>query len=365
MATAMENARTHSMRTRYRKQIENGVSLVSPLINAILVGLDRSAKKEHLFSNKWRNVEWGGASGIDYAWEIVKTRGTATVNTGTLATRSFDEPDLLDKATIDYYNFEKTVAISAHDKELNARDETMLDRIWRRRCMDAQFAIYKELADLPHNENATNQNAGLPRISYTEAADGSSTYAGIIMSQTAGTRDHWRPRHYDYGSALSIAGNLFQIVAYSKLLNTVSSDPGGGGPPLPPDFGVCDPTAWPYILAYYESNLTFNVSGGTHPTNLNMFEDGFANVLIDGITIFHDEGFGGATGSCEGGATDEIFFGHSNKFFIATSATKKQGFIRAITQVEEPWLSGDIGVYKTGMFCFGMLAPCYFGLAYT
>jgi len=365
MATAMENARTHSMRNKYRKAIENGVSYVSPLINAVLVGLDRSARKEHLFSNKWRNVGWGGASGLAYKWEIVKTRGTATVNTGTLATRSFDEPDLLDVASVEYYNIEKTVAISARDKELNANDETKLDRIWRRRCIDAQHAIHKELADLPHNENETSQNGGLPLISYTEAADGSTTYAGIIMSQTAGTRDHWRPRHWDYGSGYTIAANLFEIVGNMKLKNTVSSDPGGGGPPLPPDFGVCDPDAWPYLLKYFESNLAFNVNSGAHPTNVNMFEDGFANILLDGVTLFHDEGFGGATGSCEGGNTDEIFFGHSKKFFIATSATKKQGFIRAITQTEEPWLSGDIGVYKTGMFCFGMLAPCFFGLAYT
>jgi len=363
MATEREEARTHSMRTRYRKAIDNGISLISPMWRMIVGGLDRQVKKPSIGSESWRNVDWGGASGLDYSWQIVNAVGTAEVNKGELKTRAFDEPNLLDTATVDYYNIEKTVAIGARDKELNRDDDTKLDRIWRRRCLDAQFAIYRELACIPHNESETNQNGGLACIGPTECSSG--TYAGITLSASAGTRDHWRPRHYDYGSALTLAANWPEIVAEMQYRLTVSSDPGGGGPSAAPDFGVCDPTAFPYITGWYNTKASWNINGGNHPANLNLLEDGFANVWIDGMTVFRDDYFGGDTGSVEGGATDEVFFGHSKSLVVATSSTKAQGFVRAVTQVENPLISGDLGVYKTGMFCFCMLTPSHFGLAYT
>jgi len=362
MATSRELARIRSMQTKFRPAIANGVSLISPLLRVMTIGLDRSARQSGITGTRWRNVEWD-AGGLEYSWEIVSTRSTATVNRDEAATREFSEPNLLAKATIQYYNVEHTVMLSARDKALNKNDETKLDNIWERRCRDAQDAIYAELAAIPWNENETNQNGGLSMFGATSAA-AQTEYAGIALSATAGTRDYWRPRNWDYDTA-SIAANLFPIVSYMKVQLSASSNPGGGGRYLRPDFGAMDPSAWLYVSNYIESNLSFNVNGGRRPINANLFEDGFDNMVIDGVTLFWDENYGGDTGSIEGGATDEIMFGHSNKMFIATSQSKREGFIKAITMEEQPWLSADIGVFKTGVFCFGVEAPMYFGLAYT
>lgn len=363
MATTTETARSASMRAKQAKAIANGVSLASPLLYVITIGLDRSAKGQQISQEGWRNVLWGEASGLNYSWRIIKTRSSATVNTGEAGTRTFEAVDLLDTATVSYYNVEKTAMLAPRDKDLNKDDDTRLDNIWKRRVEDARDAIWSELAQIPWNENATNQNAGLSAIGPTEVASGASyPYAGISI---VSTNTHWTPPHYHYGSPLSLTSNLVPIVAEVERRLTVSENPGGGGRRISPDFGACDPTLWSYLYQYVESKLSFNVNGGSLPANANMFENGFRNFQICGITIFYDEYYGGDTGSIEGGATDEIMFGHSKKMKFATSASRATGFIRSIQEEESPVIAADVGVFKTGMFCFFMESPKFFALAYT
>ncbi len=362
MATSAETMRTQAMLPRYAKAIENGLSLVSPLLNFILVGPTRSARKLQLFSNKWTNVKWGGVSGDgDYKWLIVTEEGTATVNRGQLRTRDFDEPNILDTATVNDYNIEHTAAIGSGDKERNKRDKTQLARIFHERVMYAQNAIRKKLASWVWNTSETNQNAGFGYVADPDNAD--SNYAGIALSDTEGTRDYWRPRHWDYGSAYTLEADWPTIVSEMVRKLTFSSTPGGGGPELRPNFAVSHEDAWPKIMGWYNAKAAWNINGGNHPTNANLMEDGFDNIVANGVTYFVDDNYPSA--GLKGGTSDEVIFGTTKVCHFATHASRKQGFIQSQTMNESPLVSGDLAVFKTGQMVFRIALPCRCGLAYT
>ena len=364
MALGKENARTSSLRATISKAVTNGISLVSPMLHVATRGINKSAKSQPVdYSKSWRNVKWGAAGGPQasgYGWRITKTRSTADVTTGQLRTLDFDEPDLLANPVISYYMVDKTWAIGEGDLALSKKSETRITSIRKDRMVDAQNAIYAELSDIPWNINETAQNGGLSMFSPTNVS-GSTTYAGIAMDAGA----YWQCTGYDYGNTLTLAANLFAIVSTLKRQLTFSEDAGGGGRRLEPDFGVMDPDAWVHLITYLASKTTWNINDGTHPANANMLEAGFENIVINGVTLFWDDNFGGSTGYVDGAAAEEILMGHSSKIFLATTNSKSEGFVTANGLSNQPWITGELGRFKTGMFCMGYESPKFFQVAYT
>ena len=362
MATTPETVRSVSMRKKYARAMANGICLASPMWYVSTIGLKRDAEGQKITQEGWKNVEWGGASGLQYSWLITKTRSTATVNQGEATTRTFETVDLVDTATVSYYNVERTAQLAPRDKELNKNDDTKLDNIWKTQVKNAEASIQAELAAIPWNENSTSQNGGLSSIGPTAVASGAPyPYAGISI---VAANTYWSPPHYDYGSVRSLTSNLLAITSEVQTRLTVSEN-AAGGRLLAPDFGVCDPTCWSYLYAYLEGKASFNLGGSPPPANTEMFKNHYRNFFVNGLTIFYDENYGGDTGSIEGGATDEILFGHSNMMKVATHASKAQGFIQSINQEETPIIAADVAVFKTGMFCWRMVSPKFFCLAYT
>jgi hypothetical protein len=363
MSLNKETARAAAMREQVDKTLTNGVALISPTISVLLGGLNASARKGELNWSNLRNVKWG-CGGASYGWRVLKSRSTANTGQGELKIRDFSQPDLHASPTIKYYMHDATWAVGEGDLALNRNNEAALIDLKTERMNDAGNSVKAAMASAIWAVNETGHNGGLSMFNNTLPA-ASTSYGSINMLN--GTNPWWCPKAWDYGSSPDVATGLFTIVGNMVQKLTVSAEAGGGAT-RGPDFGVFDPDLWPYVHAYYESNLTMEFRSGNQPTNLNLMADGFRSVVIYGVTLFSDENYGGTAGYMEGGTTDEILFGHSDQMFLATSNTKSEGLITGHstnTTDDMAWLAGQGGVFKTGMQAIGFKSPKFFGLAYT
>jgi hypothetical protein len=348
------------MRAKISRTLTNGVSLISPLWYLICIGLPRGGAIVPTNVEGWKKVKWGEASGSTYDWRITKTRSSASTRSAQLRTRDFAEIELLANPSVPYYYVEQTWAIADGDLELNKNDDTKISSIRQDRMTDAQDAVWAELANWPWYGTETGHNAGLTRFSPTNVA-GSATYAGISM---AAANAYFSPTGTDYGT-ITLAANLLQIIETLKVQLTVSKNAGGGGGRASPDLGVMDPLAWAQVLQYFSTKVVISVTGGNMPANANLYENGFDNSVVDGVCLFWDENFGGATGYVDGAAVEEIMMGHSDKMHVVTTNTRDQGFIRALDWSDNPVITGEVGVFKTGMSALVFESPKFFQVAYT
>jgi len=350
MATATENTRTSAMRESISKTITEGVSLISPTVYVLLNGVPSPRIRIPLGDRALKHVKWA-QGGSSYDWRVKKYRSKANTSTGPLRTRTFVPVDLFANPSITMYMHDQTWGVGEGDLEANrhAGPQKIID-IKKESFTDAVSAVQTEIAYSVWNVNATNQAGGLGMLSPTSVA-ASTTYGGIAMdaSTTNGTDTfyYWRPQGYGYGTK-TIAGNLPELIGALKRQMTFSADSSGKGKRLVPDFAACDETLWPYLLAYYDSKASFNIDKAA---NLNLLEDGkFENIVINGITMFWDEYFGGATGYVEAAATTEFLMGTSSEFELVTTHTKAEGLIVTHTtgKTEMAWLAGQGGVAITG-----------------
>ena len=359
MALNKENARTTSMRSKIDTLLAEGVSLVSPTLSVWLGGIQKSAQGGDLTPNRFRNVLWN-QGGTAYEWRVWKASASATRSTGELKVRDFDQPDLLASPSISYYMYEKTWGVGEGDMELNknAGPQKIRD-IKKDRLLHARNCVFRTLAGVPWGANETGQNAGFTLFSPTNVSSATS-YAGIAINNS-----YWTPTGYDYGTK-TIAANLYELMGAIKAQMTFSST-AVGGQRVRPDAAACDPTLWPYILAYAESKMAVQVQTGTLPRNQNLVEDGFDNVVIHGITLYADENFGGSTGYIDSSATEEILVFDSSQCFVATTFSQSDGLMvtRQTTQDNEAFIAGQVGVVKTGMMAFGFKNPRAAQILYT
>jgi len=367
MALAKENARTSALREYIDRRVSVAVGLRSPTMNVALGGLKKNLKSLES-SAGFSNVTWG-VGGTTYDWRVVKYRSKATTDTGEFGIRDYSQPDLHANPSVSLrYMHHQTWAIGEGDLNMNrAAGETKILDLKKERMQDAAQAIAAEMALQWWNINETNHNAGLSYFNETNVA-ASSSYAGIAMntSTTNGTDTfyYWNPGvptsatvGYDYGTK-TFGGNLIEILGAMVNQMTLSTQTGGGSTERP-DFGVCDPVLWPYILLYFDTKASFNID---KVANLNFLEQGFQNLQVCGLTIYPDDNFGGSTGYVTGANTEDLLVGYSNKMFIATTNTKAEGLVtsESTQKGDMALIRGMAGVFKTGNQAIGFRAPRYF-----
>lgn len=365
MALAKENARTSAMRAYIDGVVSVGISLRSPTANVAFGGLKRNLKKLEN-SSGFSNVVWG-CGGPSFDWRSIKYRSKATTDTGEFGVRDYSQPDLHANPSVSLrYMHHQTWSIGEGDLNMNknAGAHKILE-LKKERMQDASEAIQAEIAYQVWNINETSQVGGLSMVA--PSGVGSTTYAGIDMaaSTTNGTDTfyYWKPTSYDYGTK-TFGANFIEIVG--ALADQMSfSASAGGGTIGGPDFGVCDPTLWPYILLYYDTKASFNVDKAV---NLNFMEQGYKNAVVHhGITIYPDDNFGGSRGYVDQSATEEMLLGYSSQLGFATTNTRAEGLVtsEATTQGDMGLLRGLAGVFKTGNQAFFMRNPRYFQILYT
>jgi len=366
MSTNAELARAKAFREKYAKAVANGVTFISPMYMKAFHGRRMGPGQVHTAETfkRQKGIEWGCGGGIgtaDYSWLIEKEIPTGDVNRGELRTRSFDQPSPLDKATVLFYNFERTAAISDGDIDRTMGDDTQLDDLWKRRSIGAQQAIWTLFRKLMWNTSESSQNAGLSHI-VKPGNVAAGNYAGIAMAEA---NEYWTPKFNQYAT-ITIAANAFVVLTTLKTRLTRSEEAGGGGMQLEPDFACFNPTSWTNLMTFIASKYSKVDSGALRSPN--MFEAGVANVWINGIDCFYDNYFAGTTVLTsqyrESAAGEEFVMGHSDKIHLCTTASKGEGLVRAEVLRKPVVISGTVGVFRTGLFCLRFESPCFFGYAY-
>lgn len=363
MALPADTMAATSIRAKHSKVLTNGVSVLSPMWYLITMGLQKGRKDLIPSVENWRgDIQWN-QGGKTCSWDIVTHRSTAEHNQAALRNIDFEEVDLLDTASVSRYNVERSWAISEGDAEANKNDDTKLQDIRKIRRQDAQDSINARLVQIPHQSSETNQNGGLSMFSPTNAGNG-TTYAGIAMNASSDSNYYWRPTGYDYG-ALTLAANYLAIFDSVRRQLQVSKTAGGGGGIVNPDFAVFPAAAWTHFITFVTSKMQINVHSGDRPQNYNMFQTGFDNVEILGVTMFPDSGFGASNGYIDAVAAEEFLMGHSSKIKLSTTASKGS-FISALPTVsKDPRVTGELGRYRTGLFALYFESPKFFQLSYT
>jgi len=355
------------MRAQVLRELSVGVSLISPTVFMLLNGVPGGNFQDIPLSERsLKNVRWG-AGGTSLDWRVKKNRSKASTGTGSLGTREVAEKDLFAKPSISFYMASQTWGVGEGDLALNRStgDQKILD-LKKENLQDAIDAVTSELALMVWAPNETNQCGGLTMFSPTNVS-GATTYAGIAMNATAtngtDTFYYWRPQGYDYGTK-TISANLVEIVSSLARQMTFSQRAGGQGPISSPDCGVCSQNLFPYIEAYFESKGL----SGDKMYNYQILSDLHRQaIMVGNIPIFWDENFGGSTGYVDGSATEEIMLLTTDKFELHTTQTRGEGLlsIKSTGSQEEAWLSGVMGVVKTGMMALAFKDPRAFQLAYT
>lgn len=372
MALNKVASRTSSMRADISTALTLGVTLVSPMIYVAMGGLHLKAREDRLDIGNFRNVEWGvGGSSLD--WRVLKRRSTASKTTGELRTRSVSQPDLLANPTVYLgYMWDMTYGIGEGDIAKNrASGPQKIRNMFADRADDAQAAVNAGLARDIWAPDETNRAGGLGM--FTPAATG--TYAGYAMNATetydGASHFYWNPTGLDFGSSLTLASNFLQLNARMISQMTFSEKAGGTGLRRTPDFGVMTSAVYNGRLrAFHEGKLSLQGLSGVEPSNANMFEAGFTNMIVEGVTFFWDDLYCYAntvTGQCGTTATGgEILYGFSTEIKVCTTNTKGEGLVttRETGEDAEAWLAGKIGVIKTGIMTLKFLNPRYFQVLY-
>jgi len=366
MSTASVANRSAAMRAQVLRELSVGVSLTSPTLYMLLNGVPTGKFQDiPLAERGLKNVRWG-QGGTSFDWRVKKTRSKATVGTGALRTRSVSEKDLFASPSISYYMADQTWGLGEGDIALNraSGDQKILD-LKKENLQDGIDAVYSEMALMVWAPNETSQNGGLTLFSHANVAAGS--YAGIALNATAtngtDTFYYWRCNGYDYGTK-TIAANVVEIVSSLARQMLFSQSAGGQGGVTGPDCGVCSEELWPYLAAYFEAK---GITGEKLYNYEILTELHRQAIMVAGLPIFWDENFGGATGYVDGAAAEEIMLLTTDRFELATTQTKAEGLftVRSTGQTDEAWLSGMMGVVKTGMMAYAFKNPQAFQIAYT
>lgn len=366
MAFAGEEMAGEANRNKVSRALTQGVSRKSAMLFLLTMGLFQTEKNIPSTLNNWRaDFGWSEASGEAYDVKILINRPTATQRAkGGLRERSFNERNILDTASFSYFTIEETYGINEDDMRLNRDSSTRLVNIRKQERIQAEQSVIAQLINVPWYGDETGHNAGLTILSPT-AKGASTTLGGIAMDATDDNSiEYWAPAGYDYGTD-TIAADLLTISEGTIDATEVSQTSGGLGI-VRPDFAALDPLAWIQLLKFTEDNLQINISSGTAPRNLNMFQAGIPNVDLNGVIHFRDHQFGGSTGYVDGAAAEEIMYGSSKAIKLVTVNSKSEGLIRALPVIKNsPLVTGELGVFKVDPFALVITDPKKFGLAYT
>lgn len=340
---------------------------------------------------KGKQVKYGSyGDGID--WYVRKLDETAEWNSGQLGTRTFEEKDPIDKATLDMCFLDRTYGVSEKSIKTNrAGGIAKVYDIQMENARVAQSAMYRAITEaLYSNSDGTVANgpAGLrticadPYESTNIAIAANATYGGIansgtsaISSYAAGkasfTNKYWAPECIgvvefphpvsagNKWSADCIEGLEFMATAMSR-----TKDISGTGKIVRADLALMniDP-----FNALWAKHITFKGAGG--PINLmdnDFAKVGIRNIIVGGITAVYDENV--PTDAAAGGSGYEIVFVVDSKAFkVHTCNTKSEGLIEGQWKAnKDPEITGGIGVYKSNLclcidspVCAGAIVGCH------
>lgn len=348
------------MATRHRRSVAvvvKGIGHINALLRRCIKG---------------KRIKYSGY-GKAFDWWVEKLDETAEWSSGELGTRTFEEKDPIDEATLDYCFMDRTYGVSeASIKTNRAAGQQKIFDIQKQNAKVAQSAIYRGITTaLYSNSDGSKANgpAGLRTICGNpyESSDAIAlvanlTYGGIANTGTSAisayapnkasfTNKYWSPECvgvHEYGH---IAGDKWSsdclaAIEHMAVAMARTKDISGTGKVVRPDLALMNVDPFNALWALH---MSYKGAGG--PINLsdNDFEKvGIRNLIVAGITCVYDENVP-HDGDAGGSSYEIIFFVDSGSFVIETCNTKSEGLIEGDWKQDDPEIIGGVGVYKTNM----------------
>lgn len=337
-------------------------------VQAIVRGMgDINALLRLMLKRKPQQIRWGG-HGDSFEWVVAKLEQTAEWTTGELGSRTFEEVDPAQKASLDYCFLEKTYGVGeATIKTNRARGFAKLVDLQAEAAREAQMAMYRSIVDAIYSDSDGSKNngpAGLRKIvgdaynttgNVTVGAD--EAYAGITMNTSAISsysakkagwdQKWWAPEAIAIDEIPGTANNTWSAdcldaLAWAPVALSRTSDVAGTSKIIRPDLALM--ASDPYV-ALWQKLVDIKGTGGTISLTREDFQNvGIHNVIFGPLTCVLDSEVPDDSGSEE-----RVFVLDSKAFVIETCNTKAEGLIEQQFDADDPKTVGAVGVYKSNM----------------
>ncbi len=376
--SATDALTAQGMATRHRRSVKavvQGIGHINALLRRCIKG---------------NRIKWNGY-GDSFDWYVRKLDEEAEWSSGQLGTRTFEEIDPIDKATLDYCFIDRTYGVSEKSIKTNraAGAEKIYD-IQKEQARVAQSAIYRALTTALYSNSdgsVANGPAGLrticgnPYESTNIALAANLTYAGIANTSTSAissyaankasfTNKYWAPECIGVVEYGHIAGDKWSsdclaAIEHMAVAMARTKDISGTGKVVRPDLALMDVDPFNALWALL---MGYKGAGGPISLSDNDFDKvGIKNVIVAGITCVYDENVPTDVLGSGSGTVEIVFFVDSDAFVIETLNTKSEGLIEGQWQGNtDPGIVGGIGVYKGNLgyridspVCAGAIVGCH------
>ncbi len=358
---AAEATVAQGMATRHKRSVKAVVAGVGE-INALLAKMMKPGK-----------IKFGGY-GTHFLWQVRKLKETSSWVSGQLGTRSFEEKDPINQATLPYCYIDETYGVSEKSIKSNrAAGEMKLYDIQKENARNAQASLYRAFVDAIYsNGTDTLVPIGLFGVlGDVYATSGNATasaydYAGITVAASAVSVDNWVYSTYasiftneywysvltDIDEIPNIPGtpkwSTHSIHALNALARRMwrTADVSGTGEIIKPDMALLDDTLYSALISLLITSQK-DVAGvpvGTTDTTLA----NFTTVRVGTLDVVYDPNV-----PKDSGSVSRAIVLDSSAFYMESQNTKGEGLIEGEWTMKDPKVVGGIGMYKSnwGLVC--------------
>lgn len=358
--SASDAAIAQGMATRHKRSLKVIVAGIGE-INALLAKMMKPGK-----------IKWNGF-GTHFTWNVRKLKEESSWNSGQLGTRSFEEKDPMDEATLPFCYTDETYGVGEKSIKSNraAGDNKIYD-IQMENARNAQSALYRAFVSALYSDGSDAQvPVGLTAIigDAYEDTDNITTaagysYGGIEVAasamtawnklySTAGfTNEYWFPVLIDQaeipgGPATPLWSThaVYHLAWMTKQMSR-TADVSGTGKIIKPDMALMgtDPfTSLVNLMAISQKNVA-GVPVGTKDPSLA----DFTTIRVAGLDCVYDENVPDDTNDVE-----RVIVLDAKTFRIESQNTKTEGLIEGKWKADDPSVVGGVGMYKSnwGLLC--------------
>lgn len=357
--SASDAAVAQGMATRHKRSVKAVVAGVGE-VNALLAKMMKPGK-----------IKFGGY-GTHALWYVRKLKETSSWVSGQLGSRSFEEKDPMDEATLPYCFIDETYGVSEKSIKTNrAAGDNKLYDIQKENARNAQVSLYRALVDALYSNGADALvPVGLPAIigDAYETTDNVTTaagysYAGIVVAASAvsvtsavyetvkavHTNEYWYPMLTDQGEITGVPATplwsthaVQHLQAVARLMQR-TADVSGTGKIIKPDMALLDASAFGRLVSLLVTSQTGVAGvavGATSPDLAN-----FTTIRVGQLDCVFDENVPVATSDSKSRA----LILDSSAFYIDSLNTKSEGLIEGKWEANDPKVVGGVGMYKANM----------------
>jgi len=329
---------------------------------------------------KNNQIKWEGY-GKSFDWYVRKVDNTASWTNGQLGSRTFEELDPMDEATLSYCYLDATYGIGeASIKSNRAGGIAKIYDIQAENARIAQSSIYRAITAALYSRAAgtvasgpaglrticgdpygVNSTSGVVNIvqNYTYAGICNSSTSAAISAYAAGkasfTNKYWAPEVLDVHECPTGNATATSRKWSTDCLNNLSfitnamqrtQDISGTGKSVKPDLALMNIDPYNAMWALLISG---KLAAGPILLDKDFDKVGITNVVVGPLTCVYDENVPTDEAAGNAGAHEMVFVLDSKAFVLETQNTKAEGLVEGEWKTKDPEIVGGIGVYKSNL----------------